>query len=231
MAERSDFDFVGGYDYKKEAGLLHVADHHFSPGKKQWTWGCGEFGKAWDRNLTDEDGPYIELMTGVYTENQPGQKEAAVEAYREAEQASPLYCFPNKLEDIAVLKAATAQMEHAFVLDQTDTRVFLELDQLYKKTGTAFEIRLKNFEEHMDIIVERDDAMLELVTLYNLVGNYQKAYDTIMSHQFRPWEGAEGRISGLQSLQPVLRESIPTKERLVLHGALAEIFGTLWRMR
>ena len=71
MAEPSDYDFVGGYDYRKEAGLLHVADHHFSPGKKQWTWGCGDFGKAWDRNLTDEDGPYIELMTGVYTENQP----------------------------------------------------------------------------------------------------------------------------------------------------------------
>lgn len=71
MAEKSDFDFVGGYDYQKGAGILHVADHHISPGKKQWTWGCGDFGKAWDRNLTDEDGPYIELMTGVYTDNQP----------------------------------------------------------------------------------------------------------------------------------------------------------------
>lgn len=71
MAEKSDFNFVGGYDYQKEAGILHVADHHISPGKKQWTWGCGDFGKAWDRNLTDEDGPYIELMTGVYTDNQP----------------------------------------------------------------------------------------------------------------------------------------------------------------
>lgn len=71
MAEKSDYDFVGGYDYGKKAGILHVADHHISPGKKQWTWGCGEFGKAWDRNLTDEDGPYIELMTGVYTDNQP----------------------------------------------------------------------------------------------------------------------------------------------------------------
>ena len=65
MAETSKYDFVGGYDYQREAGLLHVADHHFSPGKKkQWTWGCGDFGKAWDRNLTDDDGPYIELMTG-----------------------------------------------------------------------------------------------------------------------------------------------------------------------
>ncbi len=71
MAYHSDYDFVGGYDHQKQAGLLHVADHHFSPGKKQWTWGCGDFGKAWDRNLTDQDGPYIELMTGCFTDNQP----------------------------------------------------------------------------------------------------------------------------------------------------------------
>lgn len=71
MAEKSDFNFVGGYDYNVGAGILHVADHHISPGKKQWTWGCGDFGKCWDRNLTDEDGPYIELMTGVFTDNQP----------------------------------------------------------------------------------------------------------------------------------------------------------------
>ena len=71
MAEKSNYDFVGGYDHNLKAGILHVADHHISPGKKQWTWGCGEFGKAWDRNLTDDDGPYIELMTGVYTDNQP----------------------------------------------------------------------------------------------------------------------------------------------------------------
>lgn len=71
MAYKSDFDFVGGYDYSRNAGLLHVADHHIAPGKKQWTWGCGDFGKAWDRNLTDEDGPYVELMTGCFTDNQP----------------------------------------------------------------------------------------------------------------------------------------------------------------
>lgn len=71
MAEKSRYDFVGGFDYGRDAGILHVADHHISPGKKQWTWGCGDFGKAWDRNLTDEDGPYVELMTGVYTDNQP----------------------------------------------------------------------------------------------------------------------------------------------------------------
>jgi tetratricopeptide (TPR) repeat protein len=69
-------NFAGGYDHKAQAGFVHVADHHISPGKKQWTWGNHEFGYAWDRNLTAADehgeyGPYIELMAGVYTDNQP----------------------------------------------------------------------------------------------------------------------------------------------------------------
>ncbi len=71
MAINSNYDFVGGYEHDTQAGLLHVANHHVSPGKKQWTWGHSDFGQAWDRNLTDEDGPYIELMTGMFTDNQP----------------------------------------------------------------------------------------------------------------------------------------------------------------
>ena len=77
MAVNSQYDFEGGYENDTKGGMLHVASHHFSPGKKQWTWGNGDFGRAWDRNLTDpiDDQstfrPYIELMAGVYTENQP----------------------------------------------------------------------------------------------------------------------------------------------------------------
>ncbi|MGA2222004.1 MAG: DUF5107 domain-containing protein [Verrucomicrobiia bacterium] len=71
MAMGSKEDFFGGYDHRAEAGVVHIANHHISPGKKQWTWGNHEFGYAWDRNLTDTDGPYIELMAGVYTDNQP----------------------------------------------------------------------------------------------------------------------------------------------------------------
>jgi tetratricopeptide (TPR) repeat protein len=71
MAVNSEFNFVGGYHHKRQAGMLHVADHHVSPGKKQWTWGCGEFGQAWDKQLTDSDGPYFELMCGMFTDNQP----------------------------------------------------------------------------------------------------------------------------------------------------------------
>jgi tetratricopeptide (TPR) repeat protein len=76
MCMGSREDFFGGYDHRAQAGIVHIASHHISPGKKQWTWGNHEFGYAWDRNLTDSDArgeyaPYVEIMAGVYTDNQP----------------------------------------------------------------------------------------------------------------------------------------------------------------
>jgi len=76
MCMGSKEDFFGGYDHAAQAGVVHIANHHISPGKKQWTWGNHEFGYAWDRSLTDPDAqgecpPYIEIMAGVYTDNQP----------------------------------------------------------------------------------------------------------------------------------------------------------------
>ena len=65
------YDFYGGYDHGKQAGLVHVANRFVVPGKKLFTWGTGGFGQAWERNLTNSDGPYIELMAGAYSDNQP----------------------------------------------------------------------------------------------------------------------------------------------------------------
>ncbi len=71
MVCETDYDFFGGYDHEAGGGFLHVADRGIAPGKKQWTWGNDAFGRAWDRELTDRGGPYVELMAGVYTDNQP----------------------------------------------------------------------------------------------------------------------------------------------------------------
>ncbi len=71
MVCQTEFDFFGGYDFSSGGGFVHVANRHLAPGKKQWTWGNDKFGWAWDRELTDEGGPYVELMAGVYTDNQP----------------------------------------------------------------------------------------------------------------------------------------------------------------
>ena len=68
---QSDMDFVAGYDESLQKGIVTVANHHIAPGKKMWHWGIGDFGDMWCSNLTDKNGPYIELMTGVFTDNQP----------------------------------------------------------------------------------------------------------------------------------------------------------------
>ncbi|MBN1444377.1 MAG: DUF5107 domain-containing protein, partial [Planctomycetes bacterium] len=64
-------DYFAGYDHGKEAGVAYIANHHIAPGMKFFTFGCGAPGKIWDRMLTDEDGPYLELMAGAYSDNQP----------------------------------------------------------------------------------------------------------------------------------------------------------------
>ena len=71
MIVDSQQDFFGGYDHAAGAGFVHWAERRVAPGKKLWTWGDAPFGHAWDAQLTDADGPYIELMAGVYTDNQP----------------------------------------------------------------------------------------------------------------------------------------------------------------
>jgi len=64
-------DYFGGYDHAKQAGTVWVGNHHTSPGMKFWAWGNNPAGDRFNSELTDEDGHYIELMAGAYTDNQP----------------------------------------------------------------------------------------------------------------------------------------------------------------
>ena len=62
-------DFFAGYDHDKQAGMVLLANHHIAPGMKLWTWGTES--TADRKKLTDNDGPYAELMAGAYSDNQP----------------------------------------------------------------------------------------------------------------------------------------------------------------
>ena len=170
MAVNSKYDFEGGYENDTQGGMLHVASHHFSPGKKQWTWGNGDFGRAWDRNLTDKinasDGsvigitnsgfrPYIELMAGVYTENQPDftwlmpyeekQFTQYFMPYRElgiVKQASKDFIFNiEKTEGGACFKVlATSRQEVRIILKNDDGTIYynkvekLSPEEVFKET-------------------------------------------------------------------------------------------------
>ncbi len=64
FAVNCTFDFFGAYDVDSDRGIVQVADHNKLSGKKAWTWGTWEFGLVSQKNLTDEDGPYIEVQSG-----------------------------------------------------------------------------------------------------------------------------------------------------------------------
>jgi len=135
MAYKSDFNFVGGYDHGVGAGLLHVANHHISPGKKQWTWGNDEFGQRWDRHLTDEDGPYIELMTGVYTDNQPDF--TWLQPYEE--KSFKQYFMPYK--DIGVVKNASVDAAVNLEIDETQRQATVLAYATSAFEGATVELR------------------------------------------------------------------------------------------
>lgn len=121
MAVESKYNFIGGYEWDSGGGLLHVANHHVSPGKKQWTWGHGEFGQAWDKNLTDEDGPYIELMTGVFTDNQPDF--SWIQPYEE--KSFEQYFMPYS--EVGVVKNATKEAVAGlqFIDDKIEVKLYV----------------------------------------------------------------------------------------------------------
>ncbi len=127
MAVNSNFDFVGGYENDSKGGLLHVANHHVSPGKKQWTWGHSDFGQAWDRNLTDEDGPYIELMCGVYTDNQPDFSWIMPFEERSFEQ----YFMPY--QHLGMVKNATKEALVNLELKKEGLEIKVHVTGIYKK--------------------------------------------------------------------------------------------------
>ena len=131
MAITSKYNFIGGYEHDTQVGLLHVADHHISPGKKQWTWGHGEFGQAWDRNLTDEDGPYIELMTGVFTDNQPDF--SWLQPYEE--KTFVQYFMPYR--EVGVVKNATKDAVAGIEINGQEVEIRLYLTSVYHHVKIA----------------------------------------------------------------------------------------------
>ena len=104
FANPSRQEFFGGYDHGKQAGIIHIANRHVSPGKKCFTWGTGEFGTAWQSSLTDSDGPYIELMASSYSDNQPDF------SWLQPYEARLFHHYWYPIQQIGVVKAANRRV-------------------------------------------------------------------------------------------------------------------------
>ena len=87
-----DNAFMAGYDHGKKCGTAHVSNRHITVGKKFFLWGNFPEAHVWDTVLTDNDGPYLELMVGCWSDNQPDYSWIAPYETRKVEQ----YWFPVK---------------------------------------------------------------------------------------------------------------------------------------
>lgn len=66
-------DWFGGYWHDKNFGSAHWSPYSDAPGKKIWIWSLSRSGAIWEDLLTDNDGQYVELQSGVKF-NQAGLK-------------------------------------------------------------------------------------------------------------------------------------------------------------
>ena len=212
MAVNSKYNFVGGYENDTRAGVLHVADHHISPGKKQWTWGNGDFGQAWDRNLTDADGPYIELMTGVYTDNQPDF--TWLQPYEE--KTFTQYFMPYR--ELGVVKNASSDL--LMNLEETGGKVVLKLFATRRLSSVHISIQQADSEVwHHITSLYPEEVFEQLVTVSDMKAVKVCIYNE-KGHKILDWEPEPEGVkeipdSAKAALDP---KDVPTVEQLYLTG-------------
>ena len=130
------------------------------------------------------------------------QYDLAIENWELSARLDPT--FPTVWRNLALARfnkqgnheQALEYMEKAFHLDENDERIFMELDQLYKRLHRPHAQRLAFYEQHAELIERRDDLVLEHATLLNMLGRYEEAKQLIDNRIFHPWEGGEGKVSG-----------------------------------
>lgn len=130
--------FIGGYDYAKNAGTIHVGDVYENKASKLWQFGPGLQGQNADRKLTDDGKPYVELMTGTFSNNQPDYSWFFPHSVKDATN----YWYP--LRDIEIVKNAT--LNASVTLQMRDSKtVFYGFNTT--KTYKGAKAVLKNGDE------------------------------------------------------------------------------------
>lgn len=96
----------------------------------------------------------------------------------------------NKQHDYEL---AARYLDNAYQLAPQDARLLFERDLLDKLSGVTPEKRLARLEDNLEIALKRDDMTAELLNLWHLTGQADKAADILATRKFHPWEGGEGR--------------------------------------
>jgi tetratricopeptide (TPR) repeat protein len=223
MVTASSHDFFGGYDHGRNAGFVHWAEHETVPGKKQWTWGNSEFGWAWDRNLTDGDGPYIELMAGAYTDNQPDF------SYITPGETKSFSQFWYPIQQIGIVQQATLDVALHLTEVASDEGPVLEIGVAAPKAlaGAVIEVLAEDgtvlFHERTDL-GPRSPLVRTVALDRTLVGSRPFASVSVGGHPILEWSQANpGRHEAPRpATEPANPADIQTSDELFYVGQYLE---------
>jgi tetratricopeptide (TPR) repeat protein len=217
-------DFMGGYDHGKETGTVHIGDHNIVKGAKLWEWGSGETGQATEARLTDDSGPYVEIMVGAFSDNQPDYswiRPYEVKTFRQ-------YWYPVK--DIQGFKYAN--LNGAVNLEKRgDNIVFLGYYSTQKVTGAKILIKRKGeivYEKTSEVSPEK--TFTESVKIDGPFNINDLSTEMINSDNkevliaYQPVENKKPDKLPETVKKPPLPADIPTVEELYLTGSRVQQF-------
>ena len=137
--------FLAGYDHGQKAGTMLVGNPHIVKGAKLWEWGRNSI---WDTKvLTDNDGPYAEVMSGAYSDNQPDY--SWIKPYET--KTFKQYWYPMRESK----GASTANLSGLLTINlETETDILIAANTTSKHENTRLVLTEKDkviFEKRIDI--------------------------------------------------------------------------------
>ncbi len=217
-------DFMGGYDHGKETGTVHIGDHNIVKGAKLWEWGSGPRGQATEGRLTESDGPYVEIMVGAFSDNQPDYSWIRPYEVKTFHQ----YWYPVK--DIKGFKYAN--LNGAVNLEEKDNnQVFLGYCTTRKIEKANIILRDKEkvvFEKNLEISPDKAfTGMIKINGIFDFNDLYTELTDSgtgevLISYKPVKHQKAEKLPDIVR--RPPLPQDIPTVEELYLAGSRIQQF-------
>ena len=217
-------DFMVGYDHGTNSGTVHIGDHNIVKGSKLWEWGSGPRGQATEGKLTETSGPYVEIMVGAFSDDQPDYTWIRPYEVKRWKQ----YWYPVK--DIEGFK--NANLNAAVNLEQRGKNtVFLGYHSTQKVAHAR--IILKNGENIVlqeDLEISPGKAFTTLVKIksdYDMTQLYTEMIDldtkeVLISYQPKKRKELENLPETVKA--PKTPEKIEFVEELVLAGNRMEQF-------
>lgn len=212
-------DFMGAYDHGKETGTVHIGDQNIVKGAKLWEWGSGEYGQATEGLLTEKDGPYVEIMVGAFSDNQPDYSWIRPYEVKTFKQ----YWYPVK--DIQGFK--NANLNGAVNLEKRDNNeVFLGYYST-QKVSKAHIILKNKVETVFDKVVEisPEKAFTKTIKIEGAFALTDLSTEMINSENqellvaYQPIEPKPARKLPEEVKRPALPKDMATIEELYLAGS------------